>query len=173
MTDEQIQLGSINAAYGIKGWVKVFSYTDPVEQIFLYSPWQLRRSGKTLELEVDQMKVQGRNLLTLFKGFEDRNQAESVIGYEIWIDRAQLPDLPDGEYYWNQLQGLTVINQAGLLLGRIDHMIETGANDVLVVRPNEQSVDDQERLIPYIEGEVVIDVDLDTKKIVVDWQTDY
>ncbi len=119
------------------------------------------------------MKVQGRNLLTLFKGFEDRNQAESVIGYEIWIDRAQLPDLPDGEYYWNQLQGLTVINQAGLLLGRIDHMIETGANDVLVVRPNEQSVDDQERLIPYIEGEVVIDVDLDTKKIVVDWQTDY
>ena len=173
VTEQKIQLGRINAAYGLKGWVKIYSHTDPVEQILSYSPWQLRKNGKEFQAEVAKGKVQGKGVIALLVGFEDRDQAESLIGNEVWIDRVRLPRLEAGEYYWNQLEGLAVINQSGVSLGRVDHLMETGANDVLVVKPDSGSFDDNERLIPYVEGEVVKEVNLETAVIVVAWETDY
>jgi 16S rRNA processing protein RimM len=173
VTEEKIQLGRINAAYGLKGWVKIYSHTDPVEQILSYTPWQLRKDGKEFQVEVAKGKVHGKGVIALLKGFEDRDHAESLIGHEVWIDRARLPQLEAGEYYWNQLEGLDVINQSGVSLGRVDHLMETGANDVLVVRPDTGSFDDKERLIPYVVGEVVKEVNLETAVIVVSWETDY
>ncbi len=173
MKGSHILLGRINAAYGLKGWVKVFSHTDPIEQIFAYSPWLLKRGGKEIQLELLKGKTQGKGVIALFKDFEDRDLAESLIGYEIWIDREGLPALDEGEYYWNQLENLKVVNQSGVILGRVDHMMETGANDVLVVKPTPESIDDQERLVPFVEGEVVLEVNLESATILVAWESDY
>ncbi|MFP6805733.1 MAG: ribosome maturation factor RimM [Pseudomonadales bacterium] len=178
MTIRSIQLGRINAAYGLKGWVKIFSHTDPIEQIFTYTPWQLRRGGKGNQLVDKQLvlkksKVQGKGVIALFEEFEDRTLAESLIGYEIWVDRSQLPELEEGEYYWNQLEGLRVVNESDITFGFVDHLMETGANDVMVVKPDADSVDDRERLIPFVEGEIVKSVDLEAATIVVCWESHY
>ncbi|MCZ6501039.1 MAG: ribosome maturation factor RimM [Gammaproteobacteria bacterium] len=197
VTVNRIKLGRINAAYGLKGWLKVYSETDPIEQILTYSPWQLQRGdkepqpekeaqpekepqqekepqlAKELQVEVEKGKIQGRSLIVLLAGVEDRNQAESMIGYEVWIDRARLPGLEQGEYYWHQLEGLKVVNQSGAVLGKVDHLMETGANDVMVVKPVTGSIDDTERLIPFVQDKVVKDVNIETAIIVVAWESDY
>ena len=169
-----ILVGKINAAYGIKGWVKVYSYTAPVEQILGYTPWLISKQGlKEGHLKLSQSKIHGKGIVVLPEGFEDRNQAESLIGYEIWIDKEGLPDLAQGEFFWVQLEGLLVFNEASELLGEVTHLLETGANDVLVVRANDKSIDDRERLIPYVEEEIVLKVDLEQGKILVAWDADY
>ncbi len=173
MTVETIQLGRINAAYGLKGWLKVYSDTDPKEQILSYSPWQLRRGDTELQAVVESGKTHGRGLIVLLAGVEDRNQAESLIGYEVWIDPAKLPGLEPGEYYWHQLEGLKVVSLSGAVLGRIDHLVETGANDVMIVKPVAESIDDTERLIPFVQDEVVKDINIETAIIVVAWESDY
>lgn len=170
---EKILVGKISAAYGIKGWVKVYSYTDPKEQIFAYKPWTLKKGSKTQGFKLDKGKVHGKGLVVLAKGFETRNEAESLIGNEIWVERQLLPTLSEGDYYWDQLEGLKVVNEAGELLGEVTHMIETGANDVLAVGPTVGSIDDRERLIPYVEKEVVLNIDLNEEKILVNWQADF
>jgi 16S rRNA processing protein RimM len=170
---ERIQIGRVVAAYGLQGWLKVYSDTDPIDQILTYSPWLLRRGGKERQVEVNKGKTSGRGLIVLLDGVEDRNQAESMIGYEVWIDRSRLPALDEGDYYWHQLEGLQVITRSGAVLGRIDHLMETGTNDVMVVRPGTGSIDDRERLIPFVQDEVVRDVNIETAVIVVAWEPDY
>jgi len=169
----KILVGKINAAYGIQGWVKVYSYTDPKEQIFAYEPWTLKKGSQIRELKLRKGREHGKGLVVLAEGFETRTEAESLIGNEIWVERRLLPALAEGEYYWDQLEGLKVINQAGELLGKVTHMIETGANDVLAVGATVDSIDDKERLIPYVEKEVVLNIDLDEAKILVNWQADF
>jgi 16S rRNA processing protein RimM len=170
---EQVQIGRFGAAYGLKGWVKVISFTDPTDQIIAYLPWQIRKGKQKLQLQIEQCKSQGKGCVALVEGFSDRNQAESVVGYEIWIDRARLPELDQGEFYWHQLEGLEVVSQSGENLGQVDHLMETGANDVLVVKSTLESIDDRERLIPFVEGDVISHVDFESARIVVDWNKDY
>lgn len=161
------------APYGIKGWVKVFSYTDPLERVLDYAPWQIYKGSHGQSLELVEGKRHGPGLIVLPAGFEDRQQAESVKGFEIRIDQEQLPVLEQGEYYWHQLEGLQVINEAGERFGVVDHLLETGANDVMVVKPDAASIDDRERLVPYVEGEVVLQVDLGEGRILVKWESDF
>jgi len=187
----KIAVGRINGAYGIKGWVKIYSYTDPIEQILDYGPWYLlphhtlpndtsssertSRVGfsKDTILEIEAGKVHGKGVIALPKGFVSRNEAESLVGLEIWVDRSLLPTLDKGDYYWYQLENLQVINEQQEYLGHVSHLLETGANDVLVVVPDSKSLDDTERLIPYVEGSVVREISLATGKILVDWPADY
>ena len=166
-------VGKINAAYGIKGWVKVYSYTTPVEQILKYAPWTIRKKGAKQNLKLRQGKIHGKGIVVLPEGFEDRNQAESLIGYEIWIEKEQLPDLEQGEFFWVQLVGLVVYNEASELLGEVSSVLETGANDVLVVEATDKSIDDRERLIPYVEDKVILEVDLEQGKMLVAWDADF
>ncbi len=174
-------LGQINAAYGLKGWVKVFSYTDPIEQILNYAPWTLKTNDRSAGREqttdrvvaVSKGKRHGNGLVALVEGAETRDDAEALIGAEILVDRARLLELDEGEYYWHQLQELLVVNVAGDVLGRVDRLMETGANDVIVVKPSAESIDGVSRLIPYVEDRIVREVDLDNARIIVDWQTDY
>lgn len=175
MTDsaDELVVGAINGVYGIKGWVKVYSYTSPLEQILAYQPWILRKGAKQKALKIADGKAHGKGIIILPDGFETRSDAESLIGYEIWINRTQLPDLPEGEFYWHELQGMTVINEANLVLGKVEQIIETGANDVLVVKSNEASIDDRERLIPLVMDQVVLRVDTAVREIRVDWDADY
>ena len=183
MTDSEQQLvvGAINGVYGIKGWVKVYSYTSPIEQILQYQPWTLYKKGvdatsassKQITLEIAEGKIQGKGVIVLPKGFETRNEAESLTGYEIRIAAEQLPSLPEGEFYWHELEGMCVINEAEEVLGEVVKMIETGANDVLVIRATENSIDDQERLIPLVMEQVVKRIDSDKQEIRVIWEKDY
>lgn len=175
-TSALLSIGRIAAVYGVKGWVKVVSYTEPREQIFAYQPWLIgkpRSRQPLVPLEILDGKPQGKGLIAQPQGCEDRNAAELLIGNEIWTPREQLAELENGEYYWHQLEQLKVMNENGEYYGRVDHLIETGANDVLVVKPNNDSIDDRERLVPYVEGLYVDKVDLAAGCIHVTWDKSY
>ena len=169
----EIRLGSITSSHGIKGWVKVYSYTDPVEAIFGYSPWILRKGKSEKEVTIKQGQLHGKKLIANVEGVDSRNLADELAGFEIHVDRAALPELEEGDYYWFQLQGLKVVNSNGENLGLVANMLETGANDVMVVQPGIDSIDDSERLIPYVEGQVVQKVDREIGEILVDWDADF
>ncbi len=162
-------VGKLNGASGIKGWVKVYSYTDPKENILNYSPWYLKLDGQWQQVSIINGREQGKTVVAQLEGCNDRNMAESYHGVEIAIDESQLPQLEDGEYYWRDLIGLTVVNLAGEELGTVKKMMETGANDVLVVKTTSK----EELLIPYVPEYSVMKVDLDSKQITVDWELDY
>ena len=108
----------------------------------------------------------GRGVVVRLEGCHDRDQAGDYSGCEIAVDRSRFPSLEDGEFYWTDLVGLRVINSEGVDLGRIERMMETGANDVMVVRGA------TERLIPFLTGSVVQSVDFDDEAVVVDWHQD-
>ena len=170
-------VGKITGCYGVKGWVKVHSYTDPQENFLGFGKWVLRRRGAVEPIEFDDGRVQGRGLVAHIAGVDDRTLAESYRGLEVAVQADSLPDLEAGDYYWSQLQGLQVwcsdqspeASDERVLLGSVDYLIETGANDVLVVKPTEGSIDDRERLIPYLPGDVVTRVDLAEAVIEVNW----
>ena len=168
-----IRLGSINGSHGIKGWVKVFSYTDPMDAILTYTPWILTKGSTVKEVRLAEGQRSGKRLVARIEGIDTRNQADELIGFDVLVDQAQLPDLEDGEFYWFQLEGLTVKTTKDLVLGCVDHLMETGANDVLVVEPTPDSVDDQRRLVPFVEPDIVQQVDMANRVIVVDWEPDY
>lgn len=169
----EIRLGSITGSHGIKGWVKVYSYTDPIEAIFDYSPWILRKGKTEKRVEIDKGQIHGKKLIVSVAGVDTRNLADELAGFEIHVDQAALPELGEGDFYWFQLEGLDVFSKDGECFGKISHMMETGANDVMVVQPTEDSIDSKERLIPYVEDDVVLKVDREDGRILVDWQADF
>ena len=162
---KEIALGYISAVHGIKGWVKVNSWTRPMEAILQYQPWLLGEDRKPVTI-VDGRK-QGKGIAALLPGFEDREQAVSLVGLQIFVGRDQMPDTDEDEYYWSDLEGLEVKTTNGELLGRVERLIETGANDVLVIRGN------REHLVPFIQGQYVTRVDLEDGTIEVDWDPEF
>ena len=175
--DDLLVVGKITGCYGVKGWVKIHSYTEPQENFLRFGKWMLRRKGAVEPVEFDDGRVQGKGLVAHIAGVDDRTLAESYRGLEVVVPAGSLPDLEEGDYYWSQLQGLQVwcrdqspgAGAEPVLLGSVDHLIETGANDVLVVKPSEGSIDDRERLIPYLPGDVVTRVDVVEAVIEVSW----
>lgn len=162
-----VVVGKISGVFGVRGQVKVLSYTEPRENILNYDPWMLGSGDNWKSQEVISGKLQGKGLVVWLKGCTDRDQAQLLIGQEIAINKSQLPDAPAGEYYWSDLQGLQVITTEQQVLGKVSHLIETGANDVLVVKG------DREHLIPYIKDQVVKQIDLDSGQMVVDWDPEF
>ena len=171
--DEVVVLGEITGAHGLNGWVKVFSYTRPREQIFAYDRWQLGRSGELLAT-VSQWRVQGKTLAAKLDSCADRSQAEALAGKAISVFADELPKLDKGQYYWRQLTGLRVVNQAGVDLGRVTEILETGANDVMLLSGDNDADTDKplERALPWLD-DVIVAVDLDAGLIQVDWEADY
>jgi len=174
---KHVVLGKITSAYGVKGWVKVYSYTQPKENICQYKRWDLQGCGRDGVHEVTACKPHSNGLVAHIKGCGDRNAALQYSGALIRIPCEELPELPEGEFYWYQLQGLDVLldEQKGQsrLLGRVSHLIETGSNDVLVVKKCPGSIDAKERLIPYLPEQVVKEVNLAERYIKVDWDPDF
>lgn len=168
--DTHIQLGAIQGVFGVKGWLKIFSFCRPKEQILDYPDWELRLSGKVNQCTLQQGKLHGSGIVAKFHNINDRNQAELLIRAEIWVAKSELPDLAGEEFYWFQLEGLAVINVDGEPFGQVKKMMETGANDVMVVK---NDIDKEEILIPYVRDQVIKHVDLEAKTITVDWQKDY
>ena len=171
--DDYVVLGRFNSPFGVQGWIKVYSYTDPMENILSYRPWLVKRQGAWEPVKVKSAKKQGKGLVAKLDSVDSPEAARLFCEVEIAVPRSALPELEEGDYYWSQLQNLKVITESGELLGRVDHLLETGANDVLVVKGDAESVDRETRLIPYVPEQVVKKVDLESETIRVDWGSDY
>ena len=170
--DNLLVLGKIVSVHGVRGEVKVYSFTDPIGNLLDYRHWTLKRGDEVRQAEMLRGRVQGNVLVAKLKGLDDREVARTLADFEICVARHELPELGRGEYYWHQLIGLRVVDPEARLLGKVDHLLETGANDVLVVRPCEGSLDDRERLLPYIDA-CVLAVDLEAGEMRVDWDADF
>ena len=162
----RIVLGSIGGPYGTRGWVKIQSGTESPEDILRYSPWQVGRDGHWSRIGVAEGRPQGRGVVARLDGCHDRGDASDYRGCEIAVERSRFPEVEEGEFYWADLVGLRVVTTAGVDLGEVGRMMETGANDVMVVRG------DVERLIPFLDGTVVQSVEIAGGTIVVDWHPD-
>lgn len=164
---DQVVVGRITGVYGVRGWLKIFSDTDPRENILRYRPWRIRQDGEWRTVQVDGGRVHGKGLVAHVVGYDTPEHARTLMGAEIAVAREQLPPLGPDEYYWADLIGLRVVTREGIELGRVSQLMETGANDVLVIKG------ERERLIPFTPGHAVAAVDLAAGEIRVDWDPEF
>ena len=157
-------IGRFGSPFGVQGWIKVYSYTDPPENILNYLPWQIVFAGKRDTLTPVQQQVRIKDLIVKVAGCETPEQVRAYTNVAIEIERAQLPTLAPQEHYWHDLIGLTVINRQQQCLGNVDHLVEAGSTDVLVIKDGKK-----EHLIPYLMGYYIDAIDLEQRCIKVDW----
>ena len=204
---EIVLLGHINGVFGVKGWLKVFSDTEPRENIVRYKIWKIGEGDKRgspvvnnspgvvkapenrkwRDIKLLEGKRHGKNVIVRLEGVETRDQAAELVGSLVAVEKNELPELPSGEYYWSDLIGLSVVSTSGPVLGKVERLMETGANDVLVVSAQDSGTDNgdvessgenlaqnsAEILIPWVLDHFVLEVDLAARRILVDWQEDY
>lgn len=156
-----VTVGEIRGVYGVKGWVKLFSWTSPRENLLNYQQFS-DTAGRVWQLR--EARVQGKALIGKFDGVDDRDQAAALNGTLLQVARDALPETAAGEFYWADLEGCTVEDEQGRRLGEIDYLIETGANDVLVVRGESGEV-----LVPFVMDRVILDVDIAARRVRVSW----
>lgn len=167
----RILLGRVIGAFGVRGEIKLDSFTEPREQILRYQPWILRDArGGERELSGVRARHTAKGIVARFPDVEDRDAAEALRGCELYVPRAVLPPAQDGEFYWADLEGLRVETVDGVRLGTVSHLFSTGANDVVVVRGAE---DGRERMVPFVRPDFVRAIDLDAGTMVVDWDPDF
>ena len=159
-------LGRISGLFGVKGWVKVYSYTEPREAVLNYDRWLLSGKNGWQEATVAEGQRHGKTVIVRINGYDDRDQAAGLIGTEIGVPRDELPEADSDHYYWSDLEGLSVVHRDGTEIGKVDHLLETGANDVMVVKG------ETVRLVPFVMDKVVLGVDLVKGEIRVDWEWD-
>jgi 16S rRNA processing protein RimM len=162
-----VTLGRVSGAFGVKGWLKVQSYTEPHDNIAKFGVWTLRKNGADRVFEVEQGHRHAGGVVAKLRGLDDRDRAREWLGAQIVVERERLPAAGPNEFYWTDLEGLEVRTTAGEVLGRVEYLLGTGAHDVLVLGGS------RERLIPFVVGPVVKQVDLAAGLIVVDWSPDY
>lgn len=170
--DELMRIATLKKPYGIKGWLWVFSDTEKREDIFAMSPWYMKTAAGFKPLTVKEWRQQGSGLVASFHEIPDRNTAETMNGTSIWVSKDSLPSLEDDEYYWSDLVGLTVLNEQNECLGVVKNLFETGAHAIMTVSPSPDSIDNEERLIPWHKT-VVLDVKLSEQALIVAWEKDY
>lgn len=163
MKADYIVVGKIGSTYGVQGWLKILSYTEWTNNILEYTPWYLGDGENWTPITLMGSREHGKGIVVKFAKYDTPEQARLLTGKSIAIKRSQLPALKKGEFYWDDLKGLTVINQDGINLGKVIYIIETGSNDVLVVKG------DKEHAIPYIQDDVIKSIDLENQVIHVDW----
>ncbi len=160
-------MGRVVAPYAVRGWIKLQTFTEYLDSLLDYPVWRIGKGGDWRDYRVLDGKVHGQYLMASLEGVSDRTAAETLMGLDVAVLRAEMPEAEEDEYYWEDLIGLDVVNLAGEALGRVEGLLETGANDVLQVRDG-----DTKRLLPFV-GAVVREVDLEAGRLVVDWGLDY
>lgn len=158
-------MGKVGGLFGVRGWVKVHSFASPPENLLRYQPWLVRVGDAWRPLKLTGGRRHGKGVVAQLAGYEDRDNARELIGADIAVERTQLEAPAENEYYWTDLIGTAVVNRGGVEFGRVDHLIETGANDVLAVQGEHG-----ETLIPFVMGRYVLEVDLAQGRILVDWE---
>jgi 16S rRNA processing protein RimM len=164
---DYVVVGRISGLHGIRGWIKVFSYTRPRENVLHYSPWWIGLDQKWQAVARIDGKIQGNGIIAQMEGYQDCTAARGLVGADIAIRRCQLPGLEHGEFYWVDLIGLQVVSPQDGVLGTVSQVMETGANDVLIVHGQ------REYLIPFIKGVYILDIDRVKGCIEVDWGADF
>jgi 16S rRNA processing protein RimM len=163
-----LTVGRLHGAFGVRGEVKLESFTDPLRAIANYQPWTLRDArGVARECEGVRVREGGKGLIATLPGIEDKDAADALRGVEILVPRSALPPPADGEYYWVDLEGLRVVNLEGADFGTVSHLFSTGANDVLVAQG------ERERMIPFVVPEYIRSVDFAAGVVTVDWDADF
>lgn len=171
---EPVVLGKLGSSHGIKGWLKITTYTDSVEGIFDYSPWLIKDQGEWREVKVLQWRFQGKAVVASLEGVETRDQAQMLTNCEIAVTPQQIETLPEDEFYWRDLIGCEVVNTKGYNMGKVQEIVETGSNDVLLVKANaKDGFGKAERMIPFVTEQFIIEVNLTEKQITVDWDPDF
>lgn len=175
MEQQRIEVvGKLGSTYGIRGWLRIYSSTEQAESIFDYQPWFLKIKGEWLPTELENWRHHNHEIIVKLKGVDDREAAQILANVEIGVDLSVFPELEEGDYYWHDLIGCSVVNLEGYTMGTVTEMMETGSNDVLVVKANtKDAFGKQERLIPFLYEQVVKRVDLTTKTIEVDWDAGF
>lgn len=183
---DAIELGRFQEAWGLKGWLHVLPYSADTEALFASTEWFLQppeaRFARGFSVfsgcvtaKIAEIKIHADGVVARIEGMDDRSAAEALKGVRIYVPRSAFPATPEGEYYWVDLIGLEVVNREGLHMGIVRDLLTTGPNSVLVLEYTE-TVDGAgriaERMIPFVAA-YVDGVDQSTRRITVDWQTDY
>ena len=164
---DRVVLGRITGPFGIRGWLKLASFTDPPEQILEFPVWRMDQPGGGVrELRPAEGRRQGKGLAVRLEGIDDRNAAEALGRPEVWIERRELPALGSGEFYRADLIGFEVVNLAGQALGRVDHFLDFPANAVMVVKG------DRDHWLP-VGRQQLFRVDVGRRRITVDWDPEF
>jgi 16S rRNA processing protein RimM len=163
--DKKIYLGKITGVHGIKGWLKIQSFSSPPENILNYPLWIINNQGEEDFYSIEQGRKQNNKIVVKLENINDRNTAESLINSNIQILRSDLPKLSNENYYWSDLVGLSVLNSEEKLIGKIESLIETGANDVMVII----TLKDERILIPFVMHEIIKEVNVELNYIKIDW----
>lgn len=166
-TVEWLIVGKFGRVQGLKGFIKVVSFTEPKESIINYSPWYIKNKDCTQPIKLTKIEKNNKFYLVKVDGYEDRDSISSLTNCEILIKVEQLAKLPANEYYWHELVGMEVKNHKNVILGTVKDLIATGSNDVLVVKGNKR------HLIPYIQEECVVSIDAKERRITVNWDEDF
>lgn len=173
-----VPVGTVGRAHGVRGWVRVRSDMEPAEELLRHDTWLIERDGVWRPVGVLSARAQGSRLVAHLEGIGDRDAAADLTGARLGLPRGVLPDLDDGQYYWADLIGLEVLDEAGESLGAVREMMETGANDVMVIRPpggppacgGRRAAAAGDRIVPFLVGGVVREVDLEAGCIRVAWR---
>jgi 16S rRNA processing protein RimM len=161
---EQVVVARIAGAFGVLGWVRIVSFTDPPENLLQYRPWFLQRGPAQQQVDVAEVRPHGSGFVARFRDVANREEARALTGSLIAVPRSALPPPDESEYYWQDLLGMAVVDADGAELGTVEQLMDTGAHDVLVVRGDHGST-----LIPFVDR-FVLNVDLAGRQIRVDWQ---
>jgi 16S rRNA processing protein RimM len=164
--DRIVVLGKIGGTFGVHGWVRITSYTDPLENILEYDEWLVGGPGRWRPIEIEDGRVTGKGVLVKLAGLETPEEARLQVGVEIGVRRSDMPPPPPGEYYWSDLEGLEARTKNGELLGRVDHFRTTPGGSLVVVRG------EREHWIPFVKDRIV-KIELDARRIVFDWGLDW
>ncbi len=167
MESRLVLMGRVVGVHGIRGWLKIESFTVPRAALIEYQPWRLRRGDAETLVDVIDSRAPAQSLQVQLRGVDSRDAAQALVGCDIVVPRAELPELAGGGHYWTDLEGMRVVTTEGAELGTVAHLFATGANDVLVVRG------ERERLIPFTPGHAVVQVDGDSRTIEVDWDAEF
>ncbi|WP_417473016.1 ribosome maturation factor RimM [Luteimonas mephitis] len=163
-----VLLGRVHGAFGVRGELKLESFTEPANAILRYQPWILRDAqGRERELAGARGRLTAKGIVATFPEVVDRDAAEALRGSEVWVARSALPPPKPGEYYWVDLEGLRVVNVQGVDFGRVSHLFSTGANDVLVAEG------ERERMIPFLQPDYIVSIDFDDGVVTVDWDAEF
>ena len=163
--DKKIFLGKISGVHGIKGWLKIQSFSSPPENILNYSEWIINNQGEEDFYSIEKGRKQNNKIVVKLEKIDDRNTAESLINSKIQILRSDLPKLPNDNYYWSDLVGLSVLNSEEKVIGKIESLIETGANDVMVIN----TAKDERVLVPFVMHEIIKEVNIELNYIKIEW----
>ncbi|OGT06247.1 MAG: 16S rRNA processing protein RimM [Gammaproteobacteria bacterium GWF2_41_13] len=168
MNNHYITIGKLCSPHGLQGWIKIASHTSPLTNIVDYKPWLIKTANGWHPLDVDDIHIDdASHILAHIKNVNDPESAKLYTNKTIGVSRSALPSLTNHEFYWADLIGMTVINESSELLGTVDHLMETGSNDVLVV------VGKKRHLIPFIRNRVISHIDAEKKIITVNWDTEF